>query len=388
MTKTFLSLIMLLTYINGVNAQQMATLINESFSFESTILSDDREIWVHTPKIEENSLDNSQSIFPVIYVLDGEHNFLNVVGISQALARASLMPNVIVVGISGLHREYDYSPTYINVDYMKTGGGPNFLSFLSNELVPYINKEYPSSNHNTIVGHSIGAMFALYTLVEDTTDVFNNYLAISPSLWWDNQSLALSWRDKLNRQSFKKSKLTFVTMANEATLDGDGEIMHNQYLQLKTDVKNSTNFKIDYLDLFEEDHLSTVTPAVHNGFKFLFQNWNIDHHYSSNNFSNLKKALESLSEIYNFNVAPDYAQLVNMGRYYYEQKKYKIAIDIYEFGLITYAEGLQINGFAAQAYLKDGQTEKAKEYFNKGLRIAISKQSPMTSWFEDQLKEF
>jgi predicted alpha/beta superfamily hydrolase len=386
MSKIILSIVVFVQVVISVNAQSVAK-TNESFSFESNILSGNRKIWIHVPKVEKNSLDNPQSTFPVIYVLDGEHSFPNVVSISQALARASLMPNVIVVGISGEKREYDYSPTDLKVDYMKTGGGKNFLAFLSKELVPYINGNYPSSKHNTIVGHSIGAMFALYTLVEDTY-VFNNHLAISPSLWWDNQSLANDWKQKLKSHSFTSNKLTFVTMANEGTLDINGEIMHDQYLKFKSDIKSNTNFEIDYLNLFEEDHLSTVTPALHYGLKFLFKNWNIDHHYNSHSFSDVKKALQNLSQVYNFNVTPDYSQLISMGRYFYEKEDYKTSIEIYEFGLKTFPEGLQMNGFAAQAYLKNGQLEKAKEYFKKGLNFAISKQSPMVPWFKDQLNSF
>ncbi len=387
MMRSLLHSILLLAFIQNIHGQQRIDQVHESLVFESEVLSGNRQIWVHVPEIEEKSLDNPQSIFPTIYVLDGEHNFLNAVGNSQALARAGLMPNVIVVGISGSNREYDYSPSDIKVDYMKTGGGPNFLTFLSNELIPYINEQYPSSNHNTLVGHSIGAMFALYSLVEDNNDVFSNYLSISPSLWWDKQSLANDWKDRLQALTLKESKLAFVTMADEEKLGDDGKIMHDQYLQFKTDVKDRPNFKIAYLDLFEEDHLSTVTPALHHGFKFLFQNWNLDHHYSAHNFSDLQKSLKDLSEIYNFSVAPDYRQLVNMGRYYYDQQEYKKAIEIYEFGLESYDEGLMLNGYIAQAYVKNGEPNKAKLYFSKGLEIAISKQSPMVPWFEEQLME-
>jgi len=387
MTNKLLLLIAFTLCLNSINAQN-TTAINKSLSFESKILSGDREIWIHVPKIDKSSLDNPQSIFPVIYVLDGEHSFNNVVGISKALARANLMPNVIVVGVTGVNREYDYSPSDLKVDYMKTGGGDKFLSFFANELIPYINNNYPSSNHNTLIGHSIGAMFAIYALTESPLDNFSNHLAISPSLWWDNQSLANKWKEKLKTPEFKQNKLAFITMANEKILGQDGLKMHNQYLKFKSDIKSNTNFEVDYLDLFEEDHLSTVTPALHYGLKFLFKNWNIDHHYNSGNFSSLKKSLQNLSQIYNFNVAPNYASLVNMARSFYEKEDYKTSIEIYEFGLKTFPEGLQMNGFAAQAYLKNGQLEKAKEYFKKGLNFAISTQSPMVPWFKDQLNGF
>ncbi|MBL4788327.1 MAG: hypothetical protein JKY60_04530 [Kordiimonadaceae bacterium] len=383
-----LLLVTLFLCLNSLSAHaQNNTSIYQDISFKSKILSGDRKIWIYTPEIVENSLDNPQSIFPVLYVLDGEDNFLNTVGISKALARANLMPYTIVVGVTGDNREYDYSPTDIKVNYMKTGGGDNFLSFFSKELIPYINNNYPSSNHNTLIGHSIGAMLSIYSLAERPLEKFSNHLAISPSLWWDNETLANKWKDKLKNSNFSQNKLAFITMANEGTLGADGKIMHNQYLKFKSDVGSSTNFEISYLDLFKEDHLSTVTPAVHHGLKFLFKSWNIEHHYNSHDFSGLKKSLQNLSQVYNFNVAPNYAQLMGMGRYFYGQEDYKAAIEVYMFGLKTYSRGLQMNGFLAQAYLRDGQTDKAEEFFQKGLGFAISSKSPMISWFKDRLKD-
>ena len=387
MTRLIYSILMLVLAHN-IHAQKNTNQVNDSFLFKSEVLSGGREIWVQVPEIEEKSLDNHQSIFPVLYVLDGEYNFLNTVGISQTLDRAGLMPKVIVVGISGLNREYDYSPTDIKVDYMKTGGGPNFLKFLSTELIPYINENYPSSNHNTIVGHSIGAMFALYSFLEETESVFNNYLVISPSLWWDKEALANEWKNRLEVLSFQENRQAFITMADEEKLGSEGKIMHNQYLQFKAVLRDHPNLNIAFLDLFEEDHISTVTLALHFGLKFLFQNWNLDHHYNTYDFSGLKESLQNLSQQYNFDVAPNYTQIVNMGRYYYDQREYDKAIEIYEFGLENFDEGLMLNGYLAQAYLKNNQREKAKTYFRKGLEMAISKQSPMVPWFEEQLKEF
>ncbi len=384
MKKTFIFLAIFIQSSLCLLAQQPFNEINESFSYSSKILSGDREIWIDVPKIDENSVGTPQSVFPVIYVLDGEDNFHNVIGVSKALARANLMPKVIVVGITGVNREYDYSPADLKVDYMKTGGGDNFLSFFTDELIPYVNKNYPSSNHNTIIGHSIGAMFSLFALAENSPS-FDGFLAISPSLWWDGESLAEDWIERLNSYAPNTYKTAFVTMANEKTMGEEGLKMHNQYLSYKAQLKGRGKFKIDFMDLFEEDHLSTVTPALHHGLKYLYQNWDVDKFYTSNDFDGLKESLKVLSKIYHFNVAPNYPQLVNMGRYFHNKKDYKTAIDIYELGLNTYPKGLQMLGFAAQAYLKDGQIAKAKEYFNKGLNLATSKQSPMISWFKNQL---
>ncbi len=109
---------------------------------------------------------------------------------------------------------------------------------------------------------------------------------------------------------------------------------------------------------------------------------------NSNDLIALKASLKKLSGIYNFDVEPDYNSLIGMARHYIEKKNYREAIEIYKFGLEAYPEGLMMNGFIAQAYLEDGQIEKSKEFFTKGLRVEIAKESPMISWFRDQLDKF
>lgn len=351
---------------------------------ESDYLSGGRKIWVYVPETGGNPLDNPQKTYPVVYVLDGEHNFLCTVGVAKALARASVMPQVIVVGVSGEHRELDYSPTDLGVDYMKTGGGPAFLSFLTEELMPYINNRYPSSDHNTLMGHSVGALFSLYALVEHST--FDGYLAISPSLWWDNGSLADDWLQQLAVYLTDSLKSVFVTMADERKMGRDGQAMHNQYLNYQKRILGSNTFRVGFRDLFEEDHLSSVIPAIHHGLTFLFQNWNLDVYFKNRDLEGLKQHLAKLSDIYHLQVAPDYASLVNMGRHFHNQQEFTKAIEVYALGLEHYPEGLQILGFAGQSYVASGFSAKARHCFEKGLQIAQSNQSPMISWFEQQLK--
>jgi len=351
---------------------------------ESDYISGGRKVWVYVPETAGNPLDNHQKTYPVVYVLDGEHNFLCTVGVARALARASVMPQVIVVGVSGEHRELDYSPTDLGVDYMETGGGPTFLAFLTEELVPYVNRTYPSSNHNTLIGHSLGGLFSLYALVELAP--FDGYLAISPSLWWDDEALAEDWLRELEGFFPVSPKSVFVTMANEQAMGRNGQSMHDQYLEYQRRLLGSQTFSAGFMNLFKEDHLSSVIPATHHGLAFLFRNWNLEPYFKERDFAGLKAALEMLSGMYHFQVAPDYASLVNMGRYFHNQQEFSKAIEVYALGLEHYPEGLQILGFAGQSYLASGFSAKARHCFEKGLQIAQSNQSPMISWFEQQLK--
>lgn len=96
-------------------------------------------------------------------------------------------PPIIMVGVVN---------TYLNGDNQRgrdltptgkegSGSGPAFLAFIKNELIPYINKTYPSSGSSILWGHSLGGMFVLYALCKEP-QLFDAYIAADPSLWWDN----------------------------------------------------------------------------------------------------------------------------------------------------------------------------------------------------------
>jgi predicted alpha/beta superfamily hydrolase len=51
-----------------------------------------------------------------------------------------------------------------------------------------IDRTYRSRPYRVLVGHSLGGLFAVYALMT-RPDVFQGYIAISPALWWDDQSL-------------------------------------------------------------------------------------------------------------------------------------------------------------------------------------------------------
>ncbi len=72
---------------------------------------------------------------------------------------------------------------------VETGGAPRFLSFICDELIPYIESEYPVSKENrTLGGYSYGGLFTLFALFE-RPGVFQRYFAGSPSVDYDNRVL-------------------------------------------------------------------------------------------------------------------------------------------------------------------------------------------------------
>jgi predicted alpha/beta superfamily hydrolase len=102
------------------------------------------------------------------------------------------LSNVIFVGIGHIGdylklRRRDFIPPPVNdstilSDNKYFGHADNFYRFLTSELIPYLNKNYPNNGRYTYIGHSLGGLFAFHCLMKPKT-IFVNHVALSPSLW-------------------------------------------------------------------------------------------------------------------------------------------------------------------------------------------------------------
>jgi predicted alpha/beta superfamily hydrolase len=59
---------------------------------------------------------------------------------------------------------------------------------MQSELFPLIQRNYSVSDQRTIVGQSLGGLLATEVLFKHP-EMFQRYVIVSPSLWWDNESL-------------------------------------------------------------------------------------------------------------------------------------------------------------------------------------------------------
>lgn len=160
----------------------------------SRVLGELRTYFVHVPESAQDPLYARQR-YPVIYVLDGETAFQSVAATVERLAAARIMPEAIIVAVLNTQRVRDFTPTHIESGiYMSreaatpSGGGENFTRFLQQELIPHIDSLYPTTSYRMLVGHSLGGLLVLNTLLHHPA-AFQAYVALDPSLWWDDTLL-------------------------------------------------------------------------------------------------------------------------------------------------------------------------------------------------------
>ncbi|SEW37991.1 Predicted hydrolase of the alpha/beta superfamily [Chitinophaga sp. YR573] len=162
-------------------------------SLHSNILKEERLLQIFMP---QNYKPGSTDKYDVLYVLDGGNwNTGLIKNVQHFLEGESYMPPTIIVSILGIDRNKDLTPTHLD-SWKTSGGGANFLGFIKNELIPYINEKYPSNGDNTLWGHSLGGLFVINSMLNEPK-TFKTYIAVDPSLWWDDSYIQKIAPDKL-----------------------------------------------------------------------------------------------------------------------------------------------------------------------------------------------
>lgn len=217
--------------------------------------------------------------YPVIYLLDGsaDEDFIHVVGLVQfnSFEWVNQVPKSIVVGIATVDRRRDFTfPTTIEEDrkrYPTTGHSEKFIAFIEKELQPFIEKNYRVNSDKTIIGQSLGGLLATEILQKKPT-LFNRYIIVSPSLWWDNGSL-LNGQWNILLKSFVRQTDIYIGVGKEGltptkiprVMEVDANLLAEK---LKGTKSEHVKVLFDYLPL--ENHATIMHQAISNSFKLLY----------------------------------------------------------------------------------------------------------------------
>lgn len=149
------------------------------------------------------------------------------------------------------------------------GGAANFMRFFGEELIPHIDSTFRTHDYRMLVGHSFGGLFAVHALVHDP-DLFDAYIAISPSLQWDEQML-VSQADAFFRDTDALAKTLYMTTGNE------GMGLTGGVLKLAGVLTEHTpaGFEWDSRIMSEETHNTVVHRSTRQGLEFVFRHWGL-----------------------------------------------------------------------------------------------------------------
>ncbi|MEM6805412.1 MAG: alpha/beta hydrolase-fold protein [Bacteroidota bacterium] len=356
---------------------------------ESSILGETRTYWVHLPPSYDDASWGKEA-YPVIYVLDGKSAFFPLCGVVEFMGgRESVnfqIPEVILVGIDTENRARDLTPTATNkmpdgseakteaqkLMFATSGGGENFLSFLTEELFPKIESQYRTLPYRVYIGHSLGGLTSAYTLLKHP-GIFDAYMAIDPSLWWDGGKFPTE--AKADLENFESDKVQRFYMSVIDTTGFVGKSLHGKSIiklgdQLDTHAPAQLHWKLDHYP--DTDHSSIPLLSWYNGLKFIFEGYDLNHFGFMQNPAGIDQHFQLLRERTGLNMPPPQTIFEIIAHYRTAPNRFPDAdkaLEIIEMGLEYHPNSPFLYEKLGQAYEMKEDMDKAQEAYQKSISL-------------------
>ncbi len=278
-------IIFILVFISRSNAQKTESynlVSGDIITINSRVLNENRKIYIHYPKSDSANLNKR---YPVLYLMDGESHFEMLSQFTDYLSRwdVNVIPQMIVVGITNTKRTRDLTPTKSIINYfgkadtiadswMKpSGGNEEFLQFIRQELIPYVETNYKTQPYKIFAGHSFGGIASINCMLSHP-GMFDAYIAISPSFWWDDEYV-LKLADKNLKKTSVLNKMLFYSDASEGVKDSSS--YHTNLLKFDRLLKNKALKGLDYKYKYypTETHMTEPIVAYYDALRFIYKDW-------------------------------------------------------------------------------------------------------------------
>jgi hypothetical protein len=243
-------------------SQNVTIKIGIKDSIPSKILGENRSFIVNLP----NDYKNSNKTYPVLYVLDGlESNLIEAIDVTHKLDA-----KMIIVAIPNTNRDRDMMPLSTTTYEVENPEAENFLSFIGNELIPHIEKNYRSNGKRTIRGRSLSGLFVMYVFLEKP-ELFDNYIGNSAGWYADMNSYFVALTDKSfkNKEKFKGKKL-FVANSLVDPFDPKKEV-HNAMLEFSKKVKTELGDRLLFKYVTYDKYGHVPYPSFYDGLKYVLE---------------------------------------------------------------------------------------------------------------------
>ena len=364
-------------------------------SVYSTILGEQRKIWVYVPNMNAGMKDASQR-YPVVYLLDGDGHFESVVGMIQQLSQVNgntVYPEMIVVGIPNTDRTRDLTPTHITRDspmmdsnFSKTtGGGENFTAFIEKELMPHIDSLYPTQPYKMLIGHSFGGLTVM-NIITNHTKLFNAYIAIDPSMWYNKEQFLKATEKKLAAQKYDGISMYLGianTMPEGMTLekmkkDTTADTRHIRSIFamdkfIKANPQNGLKYASKYYS--DDDHGSVPLTSEYDGLRFIFSWYRFK--FTNADFTDSGTALvqkmqqhyQTVSKGFGYKVSPPEMQINGLGYNALSLKQYAKTAALFEMNIANYPNSGNVYDSYADLLAAKKDTINAIANYQKALAI-------------------
>ncbi len=356
----------------------------------SEVLGEERPLLIRLPRSYEAS---PTARYPVLYLLDGDRHFHHVTGIVELLAATGRMPEMIVVAVPNTRdRTHDLTPPVdeaardpdgrvLSKAHPTAGGADRFLRFLTGELVPHVDARYRTRPYRVLVGHSFAGLFTVHTLVHEP-ESFHGYVAISPSLYWNNRELVRRAPDALARLAVPGRGL-------HLTVGAEGERMRGPARELAQALRKRKPAALTwyYSELSDEDHGGTPLRGAYDGLVFLFSGWRPPHTLlDSGELAGLEAHYAGLTRRMGYPVLPPEALLHHVGNNHLLAKRIPQALAVFERNAILYPDSLHAHDSLGKALEASGRLQEALERYERVLALGREREDPEVPTYQQRVE--
>lgn len=404
MTKFFLFLLLVVAMATA-NAQTVINhriFMGKTDSVKSIILNEKRQVWIYLPQgYDEKGF--SKQRYPVVYLLDGDAHFASVTGMIQQLSEINgnmICPDMIVVAIPNTDRTRDLTPTrsLVGPDGKKipgfetSGGNEKFISFIQKELMPHIDSNYATASYKMLIGHSFGGLTVM-NIVVNHTDMFNAYVAIDPSMWWDNRKLLSQAHDVMKQKKFAGKSL-YLAIANTMPMgmdtqkvrkDTSGATGHIRSILdladiLKANPDNGLKFAYKYYN--EDNHGSVPLLAEYDALHFLFGFYKFPDDLGTKLYDPtakidvatiISKHYSDVSANFGYKILPPESEMNQLGYFYLQSNAPEKAYAMFNMNVQNYPKSGNVYDSMGDYYDNTKDKNKAIEFYTKALKISENK---------------
>ncbi len=400
--KYYIYLLVLIGSILMVNQHAIAqTTESQTEQFQNRIvdsifsktLSESRDFWVRLP---DNFQPDNDEKYAVIYLMDG-FSLESTLEAVYGNYWGHYLPHMILVGVSNRkNRTRDLTTSQIKMrrgsafDY-ETGGAETFTKFMEEELIPYIDSKYPTMTYRTLIGHSHAGQFTINMLVNHA-HLFQNYIAIDPTLDWDNQILLKQAKEKFKTEDYNGKSL-FVSLAAEMlhiqnesiTIDNvmsdtsEFSLPARSIIEFSQLAKSQNQLNFSWKVYHEDLHGTVPLPSIRDGLIFLFEWYQFKSPQKFNNpetpIEELASLLKEQEQIYteHFGVptAPMIDEMLNgYGYMNMQMGQPKKAFMFFDMNIKYNPKNATAYESMADYYESENDKENALKYLNKAFELS------------------
>lgn len=254
--------------VGAVGASPAAPLaIGETFTMESKIMGETRRINVYTARAWDVKPD---APLPVLFMLDGgvAEDFVHTAGLLQISVASLAMRSFMLVGIENTQRRRDMTPPTENPEDKKiapvVGGSAAFRRFIREELMPQVKARYNTTGETALIGESLAGLFVLETFLQ-APEMFDTFIAIDPSVWWNNRHILETAADTLRARK-RLDKTLFIATSGEK---GQPELA--KQLEGALSGAKVEGLRWQMVPMLDESHMTIGHPAAMRAFRTVFK---------------------------------------------------------------------------------------------------------------------